>query len=197
MTARRQSRVTAAVGSDDLLAVLAGMSIALAVLPLGFAGHLQPWMVVVVVILALVVGARHGSAEGLVGELLVVFMWLVSRPDPVSAWTPVLALLLLVNHMSLALLESAPPGAPFGRDVVRRWLGQGAVVAAVTLAAFGGTALVRNLDVTGSVLIVAAGLFFFAVMILVLRSDALADSPAVDEVRPPYPAPEREGARWA
>ena len=190
-------RVRAAVDSEDVLATVAGLALALALIPIGFAGTLRVWGIVVVLLMCVLVVARHKSAEGLAAELVVVGVWLVSGVDEVSLWTGLLAILLLINHGALAMIGTAPPGAPFERAVLRRWVAQGLVVAGLTLVVLGAAALATHLNLAGSVAFVAVGLTLFAGMILVLRHDALAGNEAVDPPAKPRPAAGREGSYWS
>lgn len=73
------------------------------------------------------------SARGLLFLGWYAVWWLLSDPDEATPWALVAALSVLVFHSAVAFTASGPVGQLADRGTVVRWLGDVAIVAAVTI----------------------------------------------------------------
>jgi len=122
------------------------------------AGHLPIAYVVVVAVLAVVAVIIPDSPVALVTVAVVVVWWLAIVDDVASPWALAGAAGLLVFHLVVALMAVTPPNAIVAAEVLRRWVGNGALVLVATAGVWGAVAVVDGRSVPGSVALVLAAL---------------------------------------
>ncbi len=123
-----------------------------------------------VLALALVVAtSQPDSHAGLVVVVVVVWQWLVTVDDPTTPGAVAVALALLLFHSLLALMAVTPETAVVDRDILRRWLGRGAVVAGGTAGVWVLVAVLDRRNAPGSALLTLAAFVVVTVVVVVLR----------------------------
>jgi hypothetical protein len=164
---------TRPTGDQLVLAVVAAAATLLVVPVIVVAGDFSLWMAPAAAIAAGFVFARHDSSHGLAALGIVALLWLAARPDALSPWTVVVALLMFTIHTCLALRSTAPPGATLGRVVVTRWLRRSALVAVLTLLVYVAAISLRNLHRSDAEVVLASALALLGGLILLLRQETL------------------------
>lgn len=157
------------------LSAVAVVAVLLVLPVVALASHVGLLTVPAVLVAALLVGARHDSGHALAALLLVTLAWVASRPDALSPWSLVLAVLMLTTHCAVALRSSLPPGAPPDRLIVLRWLRRMGCVVAVTTAVYLAGIAVHRVHSGGSELVVVLALLVVAVLVLVLRDETVRE----------------------
>jgi len=161
---------------QPVLSLLAVAATALVFPVLVLAGDFRIVMVPGMLLAAGLVAAGRDSMHGLAALAIVAVLWVASGPDALTPWSPVLAVLMLTIHATLALRSTLPPGAALGSMLLLRWFwrcvavvgltgfvyvvglalhhlhrGDNEVVAVVALALLGGLVLLlRHETVVGS-----------------------------------------------
>ncbi|MDX6298014.1 MAG: hypothetical protein QOI51_1871 [Nocardioidaceae bacterium] len=161
------------MGDELVLSVIATVATLLVIPVIVVAGSLNAWMVVVVVLAAAMVYSRRDSAHGLAALGAIALAWIAGRPDPLSPWSVVIALLMFTVHGALALQTTAPPGAGLGRAVVTRWLVRSAVVAGITVVVYVVAVSLDNLHRSDGEAVLAAALALLGGLVLLLRQETL------------------------
>lgn len=160
-----------------LLMVAVGATVL--VLPLlAMAGDIRAVTVPGIIMAALLVAAGRDSMGALAALGIVTLLWVSSTPRDLTAWSLVLALLMMTIHAAVALRSTAPPGAALGSTVLLRWLGRFAVVMGVTGLAYVLALGLDHLHGGGNQIVVAAALAFLGGLVLLLRHETLGEGPA-------------------
>lgn len=160
-----------------MLAVLAAACL-IAVLPVvAVSGGLHLWMAPVLLIAAGLVFARHDTGHGLAALTLVALVWVVSTPDPESAWSLVVALLMFAAHTCLALQATGPPTANLAPAVVRRWLLRSASVAVLTAGTYAVARVMGTLTTAEAEVVLPLALTLLAALVLLLRLEIVSEQP--------------------
>ncbi len=122
----------------------------------------------------LVAGGRD-TTRPLAGLLVIALLWVGSGPSEITAWTLVLATLMLTIHCAVALRDSVPGGARIGRELAVRWLQRGGLVVAVTALVYLAGIAVHHLGRGDSEVVVALALCLLVGLILLLRNETVQD----------------------
>lgn len=162
------------------LPVLSALPLALVLPVVALAATVSPWMVVALLFAAAIVYHQPDSARGTAAIALTAAVWVLAGPDATSAWSLVVALLLLASHSVLALRATAPPTVEFDADILSRWLSRAGVIAGITavvwLAAVGADRLPRS----SAAAAVAIGLALVAGLALLLRQETVRGADRAD-----------------
>lgn len=170
---------TATRSRDQPVLVLVAVTAVLLALPVVLlAGEVHLVAVPGVFLAAALIAAGRDSLHAGVALAIVVLLWLMARPNAVSPWSLVLALLMLTAHAAVALRSSVPPGAPLDRGVVLRWVGRGLAVTGITGLVYLVGLAVHQLNRGDNQLIVVAAPALLGGLILLLRHETVEDRPA-------------------
>ncbi len=144
------------------------------------AGGRVPTVIEIVVVVAtlwcVVVPDSH---VGMLVVALIGIGWLVAVDDTTSPWSLVVALVLLVFHVSLAAASIAAPGAVWSQAMRRRWGRRTGVLGLACVAVWLLVAAVNRYDLAASSALVAAALVVAAVAGLWAK-DATLSAEALD-----------------
>ncbi|MGI8701965.1 MAG: hypothetical protein ACR2JU_12310 [Nocardioidaceae bacterium] len=149
----------------------------LLVLPVAaVAGSVALWMGVAVFLAAGLAYREPDSGRGAFALGLAAAVWVFAGPEALSAWSLVVALLLLTSHAALALRATAAPATDFGGEVLRRWGLRSTAVAAVTAVGYVVAAAVGSLPRSSTGAAVAVGLVLLAGLVVLLRHETVKAS---------------------
>lgn len=146
----RQHLLLRLVVAGSPLVALAGLAAAGAGLPW--------WILLLVVALAVSSAALPEAHTGLALVLAVGGYWGVAAPDDLSPWLLLVALALLVFHVTCLLASYGPPSVVLERALLQRWLLRTAGAAVVTVLVWVVARVLAGLDPAGGPLPVAAAL---------------------------------------
>ena len=165
-------------GQDQMLAGLAGVATVLVVPVVVVAGDFRAWMALALAIAAAMVATRQDSPHALAALGIIALVWIGARPDDLTPWSLVIALLMFTIHVALAFRTTAPPQATVDRTAVARWLGRCALVVALTGLVYLAALALRNLDRSDAEGVLAVAFALLSGLILVLRHETLGDQDA-------------------
>jgi hypothetical protein len=134
------------------------------------AGNQTGAIVVLVVGLAIGAAASPDSHTALVVEVLVVWHWLASIDDPMTAWVIPMTWCLLVFHTVIALMAVTPITADVDRTTLVRWAGRTACVALGVSAMWALAVAMDERDAAGSTALTVLGLVALTVLVVATRS---------------------------
>ncbi|GAA1903842.1 hypothetical protein [Lapillicoccus jejuensis] len=134
------------------------------------AGGSLPWWTLLLAPLLLLVVPRTGTLlPGGVAALLVA-LWVVTVPGPVTWWALPAAACLLLLHLAAAALASTPTTLTWPAASVRRWGRRTGAVVGATAVVAAAVDLVHRVAVPGSVAVGALALVVVAAWPWVART---------------------------
>ena len=134
------------------------------------AGNQTGAIVVLVVGLAIGAAASADSHTALAVEVLVVWHWLASIDDPMTAWVIPMTWCLLVFHTVIALMAVTTITADIDRAILVRWAGRTALVAFGVGAMWSLVVAMDARDAAGSTALTVVGLVTLTVLVVATRS---------------------------
>jgi hypothetical protein len=141
-------------------------------------GHLS-WLVTVLLAIACAAAVSTPDSSAPLGLIVMVTAtWMVEVQPMSPGWSIVLAMSVLVIHAASARAAALGDGAALDRRVARRWLGQTAVVAGVTVALWAGLLLLDDAAVSGGLALSAVALVSVIAFGVVVARVARARRPA-------------------
>ena len=137
------------------------------------AGTTAPLLSMILLAMAAACAITPDSHLGLLVLVLLAVHWLAVVDDPGTGWAVMMAVALLMFHVSLAAATVAPPAARWTSAMHRRW----GVRTAVVVATAGGTWITARgfaaADATGSAPLLGAALVALVIAGLWVRARSL------------------------
>jgi hypothetical protein len=161
--ARAAGRQRWVLGAVALVAAIAASAAANVVAHRG-----SPFLLGLVVVLALAAVAEPDSHTGTWVVVIVVGQWVIVVDDITTPLAVVAAVCLLVFHGVVALMAAMPPGATVDRVVARRWSARAAAVVAGTGAMWALVATADHWQLPGGAALTAAAFVVLTTVVVAL-----------------------------
>ncbi|MDP9318433.1 MAG: hypothetical protein M3O94_05035 [Actinomycetota bacterium] len=163
---------------QPVLSLLAVAATVLVFPVLVLAGDFRIVMVPGMLLAAGLVAAGRDSMHGLAALAIVAVLWVASGPDALTPWSPVLAVLMLTIHATLALRSALPPGAALGSMLLLRWFWRCVAVVGLTGFVYVVGLALHHLPRGDNEVVVVVALALLGGLVLLLRHEIVVGGQA-------------------